>query len=119
MALPVPTEHEEAVPLAAYLHFLQNLGKITLYSHIPHETYTNSWKAKRKNASEGVRKGVPDYIIVINDTVLFIELKRKRGGFVSDEQVLWIEGLSHKKTIAYIAKGFEEAKRHIDNLLES
>lgn len=117
MKTVIKTEHEEAVTLAQYLEILQVQGKIQLYSHIPHETFTRSWGTKRKNKAEGVKKGVPDYIIVTKNKVLFIELKRLKGSVVSDEQRHWLECLINKETIPAIAYGFEDAKRFIDSVL--
>lgn len=115
--LPGKTEYAEAVQLASYLLLLQRQGRITLYSHIPHETFTKSWSAKRKNTNTGVRSGVPDYIIIVKDTVLFLELKREKGGVVSQEQKEWLLHLKNKKTDSTVAKGFEDAKFYIDSFL--
>ena len=112
-----PTESEEARALARYLLILQRMGKLLLYSHIPHETYTTSWAVKRRNVLEGVRMGVPDYIVIIGNKVLFIELKRLKGGTVSAEQKEWITHLQGKETEARVCKGFDQAKAFIDEHL--
>lgn len=108
------TEHQEAVLLAEYLDLLKLNGKIELYSHLPHETYTSSWSVKRKNKAEGVKRGVPDYIIITKCHVLFIELKRRKGGVFSLEQQEWIGRLQGQKIEATMCKGFEEAKEFIE-----
>lgn len=115
--LPGKSEYVEAVQLASYLLLLQRQGRIILYSHIPHETYTNSWAAKRRNSNTGVRSGVPDYIVITADKVIFIELKRVKGGIVSEEQKRWILSLRGKKTEASVCKGFDDAKAYIDSFL--
>ena len=115
----IPTESAEAEWLAQYLLLLQRTGKILLYSHIPHETYTKSWNARRKNTREGVRSGVPDYIIVTRTSVLFIELKRIKGGYVNKEQQEWLLALNDKKTRTFVARGFEQAKKYLDEQLAS
>lgn len=107
-------EEEDAVALADYLSILQNQGKVHVYSHIPHETFTRSWMVKVKNKRQGVRPGVPDYIIVVNGKVLFLELKRRQGGHVSDEQKVWIAALEGKTTFSQVCKGFDAAKAFID-----
>ncbi len=112
--LPILTEHQEAANLAEYLFILASQGKIELYSHIPHETYTKSWSAKRKNKIEGVMTGVPDYIIVTKQEVLFIELKRVVRSVTSFEQKQWILRLKGKTTDTAICRGFDEAKKFID-----
>ena len=113
----IPLEHDEAVPLAEYLDILKKQGRIELFSHIPNETYTKSWNTKRKNKAEGVRAGVPDYIIVTKTKVLFLELKRVKGSTVSSEQREWFDKLGGKETVSAIAKGFDEAKEFVEGEL--
>lgn len=110
-------EDRDSIWFAGHLLKLQREGKIEVYSHIPHETYTNSWNQKKKNKMKGVRAGVPDYIIVIKGFVVFIELKRKHGGSVSKEQKEWLNALEGKTTMATVAHGFDEAKEIIDKIL--
>ena len=110
------SEHDEAVALAQYLDILKTQGKIELFSHIPNETFTRNWGTKMKNKQEGVRPGVPDYIVVTKDKIGFIELKRK-GGVVSKDQRQWFDSLGGKSTGACIAYGFEPAKRFVEELL--
>lgn len=112
-----PTEYEECVTLAEYLELLKNQGKIICYSHIPNETFTKSWAVKVKNKKQGVHKGVPDYLIVTKDTVLFIEMKRTDKSKTSPEQVKWLSALKDKKTASGVAKGFDEAKLILDTLI--
>lgn len=109
------SEHEEAKLLAQYLELLKTQGKIVLYSHIPNETFTSSWNVKRKNKAEGVRPGVPDYIVVGRDGLLFIELKSKTGR-VSLEQQHWLDSLNgaSRDVIAHVAMGFDQAKQYLD-----
>lgn len=115
--LPVPTEHEEAVILTEYLNLLQTRGHIVLFSHIPHETFTRSWNTKRKNKAEGVHKGVPDYLIITKTKIVFLELKRSKGGRVSEEQAKWLLALSLRGALVSICNGFSEAKQFIDSVI--
>jgi hypothetical protein len=117
-SLPPPTEHEEAVLLTEYLTLFQNKGEVELFSHIPNETFTKNWGTKTKNKQEGVRKGVPDYIIVTKEKVIFIELKRIKGSSTSPEQIEWNVKLQGKTTDAYIARGFEEARKYLEKYLQ-
>lgn len=110
-------EDVESIRFAGYLLMLQRQGKLEVYSHIPHETYTTSWNQKKNNKLKGVRAGVPDYIIVIKGFVVFLEMKRKKGGVVSPEQKQWLEAVNNKITVSTVAKGYEEAKHFIDILL--
>lgn len=107
------TEHEEAILLKEYLDVLQNQGKITLYAHVPNETFTRSWRQKQKNTAEGVKSGVPDYIIVTPKKVLFLELKKKKDSYPTPNQRYWLSELDNKETITGWAKGFDAAVEFI------
>lgn len=114
----VPSEHEEALLLKDYLDVLWRQKKVVCYSHIANETFTKSWSTKMKNKQEGVHAGIPDYIIVLPHTVLFIELKREKGGVVSPEQETWIEALNARVGIhAKVCKGFDQSKEFIEEFI--
>lgn len=120
-----PRAHEEddlTKEVAKYLHTLLEEGKIAEFAHIPQETYTKSWMIKRKNKAMGVRPGVPDMIVVYPGTVLFLELKRAKGGVLSPTQAKWLDALSGAgkdggRIVAKLARGWDEAKAAIDELL--
>lgn len=114
----MPTEHDEAVLLTQYLDILAAQGKILLFSHIPHETFTRSWSAKRKNTQEGVRPGVPDYVIITATSVIFLELKRIKGGKLSLEQKRWLNHLPGKQTVTIYAQGFDEARLMLEEVID-
>lgn len=114
---PQQWEAREGEALAGYLLYLQRQGRISVYSHIPNETYTTSWNQKRKNRMQGVRAGVPDYIIVIKGFVVFLELKRVKGGVISPDQKEWLAAVDNKITVSTVARGFDEAKKFIDGIL--
>lgn len=108
------TEYEECKLLVGYLELLKMQGKVVVFSHTANETYTKSWKQKRKNKEMGVRSGVPDYIIVTPKKVLFIEMKRTKGGVISDTQKKWVSALEATKTACKVCYGFDEAKLFLD-----
>lgn len=125
-----PRNNEEdqiTMQVAEYLEVLKSTGKVTAFSHIPNSTFTRSWSVKRRNTAMGVRAGVPDMLIVFQDKVLFLELKRVKGGVVSPYQKEWIKAInaveepaldsSHRYVIARVASGFDEAKAVIDECL--
>ncbi len=58
--------------------------------------------------AEGVRKGVPD--LFIPEWLMWIEMKRIKGGKLSPEQRDWIEFLTKCGHKAVVANGFDEAK---------
>ena len=111
-----PTELQEQTMVVQYLELLKNSGKIIAYCGLPNNTWTKSWSQKRKQTLEGVKKGFPDLVIVTKDLVMFLEMKRIKGGVLSQEQNDWLEVLPGKTTVSAVAKGFDEAKKIIDKL---
>ena len=111
------SEEDECMYLANYLRGLVMQERIQLFTHVPNSTYTQSWQAKTKNKSMGVARGVPDYIVVTDKEVIFIEMKRIKGGVVSEEQDMWITSLQGKTTKAMVCRGFQEAKKRIEELI--
>lgn len=80
--------------------------------------YSNSLKRM------GLSKGFPDLIVLARNKsqtheVLFIEMKRQKGGRVSPEQKEWIQKLDNNGYCVGIAKGFESAVKILDKYLES
>lgn len=62
---------------------------------------------------QGVRAGVPDICLPVPNpfhSALFIELKRRKGGRVSDDQRGWIAALNRVGNLAVVCKGWEEAR---------
>jgi hypothetical protein len=71
--------------------------------------------------AEGVKAGVPDIFLAWPSQGycgLFIEMKRKVGGKVSDAQKEWSERLSAAGYLVRTCKGFEEAKNTITEYLK-
>jgi hypothetical protein len=81
-------EFHECVAFADWLDLMR-----LKYSHIPNETRTPHVGVLVKNRRMGVRKGVPDYIIVGRGKVLFVEMKAK-GGKARPEQREWIDAIN-------------------------
>ncbi len=113
----IRTEDQESISFAQLLLWYQRQGKVDLYTHIPHETYTKSWRQRLRNTNMGVRRGVPDYIVVTSTHVLFVEMKRTKGGSVAIEQKEWIARLQNKQTHAAVCKGYDEAKAYVEKFL--
>ena len=117
----IPTEYAEQCMLVQYLEL-----KGLKFSKIAQETFTRDWGTKMKNKMSGLRRGVPDMLIIIptksnmgpKNILLFIEMKRSKGGKISEEQSEWLEELSSVAGVfAKSANGFEEAKKIIESLL--
>jgi 3-oxoacyl-[acyl-carrier-protein] synthase III len=106
----VPTEAYEGRMLADWLD-----AKGVLYTHIASES--SSRRQGIRNKQQGVRKGAPDYVIVLKSKVLFIELKRRKGGRVSAEQKVWVERLTAAGAHAKVCLGWLEAKSFVEEHL--
>jgi hypothetical protein len=65
----------------------------------------------------GTSPGFPDYIVLIKQRLVFIEMKRKKPArsVVSEEQKSWLADLTHAGYTARVCYGFEEAKQLIEN----
>jgi len=113
----VLTEAQEGANLAEWLDLMTRVGKIKLYTHVPNSTYTTSWAAKRRNRVQGVKPGMTDYIICTEKEVIFLELKRVKGGQTSNEQKEWLLQLNGKTTVARLAKGADNAIKFIEERL--
>lgn len=107
----VPLEGDEQKLVVQYLE--QNGFKFT---SIPNATYTTSWASKQKNTNEGLRGGLPDLLLYLpkrgdkEPSLLFLEMKRVRGGVVSAKQRDWIEVLNTVQNVeAIVARGAREA----------
>jgi len=68
----------------------------------------------------GVKAGVPDICLPVpahHYTALYIEMKRTKGGRVSEDQQGWIAALNRVGCLAVVCKGWEEARTVILNYL--
>ena len=104
-------EDEEQKLLVDYL----NINGILFY-HVPNGGYRTILEAV-KLKRQGVKKGVPDICICSarkGHHGLYIELKRKNLGSVSISQAEWIKNLNSAGYLAFVAYGFDEAKKIVD-----
>lgn len=114
MKLPCPTEAQEAKTLVAYLRI-----KGLKFTHIANETGGTPEALRRaiRVKREGTSKGTPDYMIIVNGSLLFVELKRLRGSNISSEQLEWVEALNKVNNVeAIIAHGAQVAVDVIESL---
>ena len=63
--------------------------------------------------AEGVSAGVPD--LFVPSWLLWVEMKRATGGTVSPVQKDWIAYLKGVGHCVIIGRGFEDAKRQIED----
>ncbi|MGN1125541.1 MAG: VRR-NUC domain-containing protein, partial [Candidatus Gastranaerophilaceae bacterium] len=67
--------------------------------------------------SQGYYTGIPDMTILLgNGKVCFVELKRQKGGRVSEEQKKWIDYLNKNGYPAKVCNGCDEATQFIESL---
>lgn len=108
----IPTEEVEQRIFVQYLE-LRGLK----FTAIPNSTYTKSWSQKAKNTATGLRPGLPDLIVIVNNQVIWIEMKRAKGGVLSSAQKSWIEALNGAGTPAYVCAGADAAIQIIEGYL--
>ena len=111
--LPCPTESDEQQSLFKWAKLSEGLyPDLKLLHAIPNGGLRNKVTAARLQR-EGVKPGVPDICLPMprgDFKGLYIEMKRIRGGTVSQEQIQWIMGLRMNGYCAEICKGWEKAK---------
>ena len=116
-----PKESEEQRMLMEWAEWGKgSRPELELLFHIPNGGARNPIEARHLK-EQGVKAGVPDLFLPVargGYHGLFIELKRKRGGKVSDEQASWIVQLNQKGYLAVVCAGWEEAARMILKYLE-
>lgn len=100
---------ERAYPELAMLYAIPNGGKRAIKTAV----------ALKK---QGVKRGVPDMCLPVargGYHGLYVELKRQKGGTVSDEQREWIAALNTQGYKAIICHGAEEAIEQIRGYLDN
>lgn len=113
IAAPVPLEAEEGKTLVAYLCI-----RGYKFTHIPNET-GHSPEARRRAIrmkQQGTSKGFPDYVVIVGNRTIAIELKRQRGSAISTEQREWVAALSAAGVETRICKGAGESIAFIEEV---
>ena len=107
----IPTEDQEQTTLVKWLDLSRlRFCAIPIRAKDPNHRFYNY--------RMGVRKGAPDLLLITKKGLLFIEMKRIKGGKVSPEQREWIDALNAIPNVeATVCYGFEEAKNFISQLL--
>lgn len=119
-----PVEHIEAIKLKNRLDEMVAEGKVIAYAHLVNELSMNRKAGERPNfaylnkrKAEGWKPGVPDYLCVLPDKLVFIELKRCKGNSATPEQKQWISAINAAGGYATVAKGSEAAIKYLEGLL--
>jgi hypothetical protein len=108
----IPLEDEEQAEVCKWLE--DEHPEIKFFS-VPNGART-AWSTAKKLKATGLHSGVPDLVFPEPRGPYhgqFIEMKRLKGGAVSDSQRIWLEFLDGKGYSVTIAEGAEEAKRAI------
>ena len=115
-----PTESEEQQTLFRWA--AMQCGKypeLALMFHIPNEG-KRSWMTGGRMKAEGLKSGVPDIFLPVPRGEfhgLFVEMKRTKGGTVSDCQKLWLHDLQKQGYCAAVCRGWCEAAECIKKYL--
>tara|TARA_R110000868_G_scaffold21307_1_gene88515 strand:- start:2768 stop:3313 length:546 start_codon:yes stop_codon:yes gene_type:complete len=108
----VPTEHEEQVALFAWARDNESrMPGLALMFAIPNGGDRHAAVAAKLKA-EGVKAGVPDVFLPVaagGKHGLWIELKRRKGGRVSEVQAAWMTALSEQGYAVGLSYGADEA----------
>jgi len=118
----VPTEDAEQMALFHWAALERGrYPELAMLFHIPNGGSRGKAEAGRFRAM-GVKAGVPDLCLPIaraGKHGLYIELKRSKGGRVSEEQAAWITELRARGYAAEVCRGWEEAARVIEAYLRT
>ena len=111
-----PPEEAEQVALVQWLR----LHKIA-FAHVPNEG-KHKVQYRAKQARLGVQPGVPDVLIFDQppscpkNVGTAIELKRRKGGRVSENQTEWLEKLKNRGWAVAVCRGATEAIEFLESL---
>lgn len=106
-----PLETEEGKVFVAYLRV-----KGYKFTHIPGETGGTQEALRRaiRMKQQGTSKGFPDYLVLKDEHIIAIELKRQKGGVVSPEQQEWLKALADCGVACAICHGAQEAIEFVE-----
>lgn len=106
---PIPTEEQEQLALADLLNRL----KLTWFHPANEGMRKPQYAVKQKRL--GLKAGIPD-VIILDTPPKFpesrgavIELKRQKGGRLSNDQRVWLQLFQLYKWKAAVCKGIDEA----------
>ena len=116
-----PHEGEEQATLFKWAELKSGKRpELRLLFHIPNGGSRGKAEAAHFKA-EGVKPGVPDLFLPVARGPyhgLFIEMKRQKGGKISEAQKAWLEGLTMQGFLAAVCYGWKDAAELIENYLD-
>lgn len=116
----VPSEDEEQIMVMKWAEM--QMGRwpdLRWLFHIPNGGKRRKTEAARFKAM-GVKPGVPDLCLPVpigRYHGLYIEMKRREGGKLSEDQREWIDGLSENGYCVRRCDGWQEAVRVLEDYL--
>ena len=116
-----PTEHSEQVALVEWWSMYARWKSLpaSLLMAIPNGGARTAVTGAMLKA-EGVRAGIPDLFLAVPTRQapgLWIEMKRQKGGVVSDEQKAAMAALEAQGYVCTVCKGWKEARSAISDYL--
>lgn len=118
------TPYESAEQAALFKWAAMAAGKypeLRLMYHVPNGGSRNPLEAHNLKM-QGVRRGVPDIVLPVprgGYHGLYIELKRRKGGRLSEDQKVWIDRLNHLGYRAVVCRGWDAARAEIETYLRA
>jgi len=112
------TEHEEQVTLFQWIEYqptIRDIAYAVPNGGLRHKAVAGKLKA------EGVRSGIPDVVIPLRRAqygALYIEMKVRKGGRVSDDQAFRMQALANAGNLCVVCNGADEAIDEIKEYLE-
>lgn len=109
----IPLETEEQQALFQWVGYqLKQYPELELLYHISNEGRRNPRRAK----AEGIKAGVPDLCLPVprgNNHGAYIEMKRRKGGRITQEQIAWMERLKAQGYAVACCAGWEPAAKFL------
>lgn len=119
-----PLEKQEQINFVDFCKS-RNITVISTQNGFKMPKNTFNWAAYSNSLKrQGLAAGFPDLIVLARNKsqtheVLFIEMKRVKGGRISPEQKEWIQRLDNDGYCVGVAKGCDSAVMILEKYLES
>ena len=122
MNLYTPTEAQEQTAVFNWAAVMvRRWPELRLLHHIPNGGSRNAREAHNLRM-QGVKAGIPDIFLPVARGGwhgLYIEMKRRKGGRLSDEQAAMLEALREQGYCAWVCKGANDAIELITEYLNN
>src|SRR5512135_1272533 len=122
LRMPSVSEHVEQVHLMRWAAMMApQWPELRLLHAIPNGGARDA-RTGRRMRDEGVRRGVPDLCLPVARGTwhgLYLELKRRDGGVLTEEQEWWLSQLRAQNYLACVQHGWEAAAKCIVEYLET